>query len=82
MSGSGTERSQLLPSARYVIIDGQDVIQCAKRWLAEKQQTRFRGVRESHCLIVRRSVARQAGDYCRRYPTSHAGGQFSDVALC
>jgi hypothetical protein len=50
---------------------------CAKGWIIEKQQPRFRGVRESYYLVVRRSVAWQARSCCRRCPRSHNGGQFS-----
>ena len=52
MNGNGTGRLQPLPSARYVITSVQHVVLCVERWPVEKQQTRFRRVRESHYLIV------------------------------
>ena len=52
-----------------------------KRWLAEKQQTRFRGDHESDYLAARRRLARQGGGCYRQRSRSHEDGRSSDAVL-
>ena len=47
----------------------------------EKQQARFRRVRESRYLTVRGKLARQTRSRYRRCHASHDGSKFSGTAL-